>query len=69
MAPVISGLQVQCQAPADSSSSSLPIQRYRLSVTELEKVSMDSECGDHHTCVPLKPQWHTGLLVHSDLCK
>lgn len=41
------------RVPADSSSSSMSVPNYGFSVTELEEVSMDCECGDHRICVPL----------------
>lgn len=50
----ISESQMKCQAPADSSSSSLPILMYELSVGELEENSMDYESSHYHTCIPLR---------------
>lgn len=53
IAPVISGLQEQCKPPADSSSRSLPIPRYRILVGELKKVSMNCESIDQCTHVEI----------------
>lgn len=48
----INGSQMQCQTAADSYSSSLPVQRYTLSVLEIEEVSMDyywTNCSYYRT--------------------
>lgn len=44
---------MHCQAPEDSPSSFLAVQRYELSVADLEEVSMGHERSDHCTHVPL----------------
>lgn len=76
IAPVFSGLWMQCQAPADSSSSFLTVPRYELLIGELEERSIDNECGVitvrmfHRELQVHLPQWQTGLVVYSftDLC-
>lgn len=55
LATVISGLLVQCQAPEDSSSLSMSVLGYGLSVRELDEGSLDYEYSNHHRpCVPLR---------------
>lgn len=46
--PMISGSQMQSQAPADSSSSSMSILKNGLSIGELEEVSIDYDHSDFH---------------------
>lgn len=58
-------LHVRGQAPANSYSWCLSVPRYSLPAGELEKVSMDFECGAYRPRDPLR----TKSLNVMDLCE